>query len=43
MGPEDALVFNAKDGDVRLVPEGVAIVAFRNTSPFGLLGLTYWW
>ncbi len=43
LGAPDALIFRAEDGDVSLVPDGMAIVAFRNTSPFGLLGLTYWW
>ena len=43
MGPEDALIFKADDGDVSLAPEGLTIVAFRNTSSFGQLGFTYWW
>jgi hypothetical protein len=43
LGATDALIFRAEDGDVSLAPDGLAIVAFRNSSPFGLLGLTYWW
>lgn len=43
MGPEEALIFRAEDGDINLVPEGLTIIAFRNTSPFGQLGFTYWW
>ena len=42
-GSEDGLLFEARDGQSSLAPEGLAIIAFRHTSPIGQLGLTYWW
>jgi hypothetical protein len=43
MGSEDALLFSARDVDSELAPEGLAVVAFRHSTPLGQLGLTYWW
>ena len=43
MGADDAVIFNFSEGDIRLAPQGLAIVAFRNSSPFSLVGMTYWW
>ena len=43
MGSKDALLFSPNDGDIGLAPEGLAIVAFREATPVGQLGLTFWW
>ena len=43
MGSEDALLISAQDGDAVLQPEGLAIIAFRQSAPLGQLGLTFWW
>ena len=43
MGSKDALLFSPNDGDIGLAPEGFAIVAFREASPVGQIGLTFWW
>ena len=43
MGADDAVIFNFSEGDIQLAPQGLAIVAFRNSSPFSLVGMTYWW
>ena len=43
MGAEDGLLINAEDSGTALLPGGLAIVAFRQGSAVGQLGLTYWW
>ncbi|MBV69782.1 MAG: hypothetical protein CMH52_00405 [Myxococcales bacterium] len=43
MGADDATLIDAKDGATELMPGGLAIVAFRHSTPIGQLGLTYWW
>ncbi|MEE2756453.1 MAG: hypothetical protein VYA30_07315 [Myxococcota bacterium] len=43
MGADDATLIDAKDGTTELMPGGLAIVAFRHSTPIGQLGLTYWW
>ena len=43
MGSDDGLLFSARDVDSELAPEGLAVIAFRHSTPLGQLGLTYWW
>jgi hypothetical protein len=43
MGAEDGILIQARDGDGALESGGLAIIAFRQSTPVGQLGLTYWW